>query len=229
MPGEELQYGYIGIEQVVWLQLSLYVLRMNLHIIIFNMYAGRSKYRVIVRAESIEVLRIYFGGTVAACQVILKEDTYFRHDRPAVGMPGSGNFDTCQQIFFTVGTEHADRKLRTREDDGLVEALEHKTESGCGVGHGIRAVKDDKARILIVVVADNAYEFAPGIRIHIRRIHRRIELIGRDVIVEALQFGNMLEQVGEIEIFQCTCFRIFYHSDSSARVNQENGRIICFL
>lgn len=84
----------------MWLQLSLYVLRMNLHIIIFNMYAGRSKYRVIVRAESIEVLRIYFGGTVAACQVILKEDTYFRHDRPARWDAGQWQFRYLSADFL---------------------------------------------------------------------------------------------------------------------------------
>ncbi len=50
------------------------------------------------------------------------------------------------RFSFTVGAEHADGKLRAREDDGLVEALEHKAECGCGVGHGVRAVQDDEAR-----------------------------------------------------------------------------------
>ena len=89
-------------------------------------------------------------------------------------------------------------------------------------------MQDDKAVEVFVVVIYNCDNFGPQGRFHVRGVDRRIELIGRDVIVEALQFGNMLEQVGEIEIFQCTCFRIFYHSDSSAGVNQENGRIICF-
>ena len=51
--------------------------RMNLHIIIFNMYTGGSEYRIIEGTESIEVLRVHFGGTVAAHQVVFEEDADF--------------------------------------------------------------------------------------------------------------------------------------------------------
>ena len=85
---------------------------MNLHIIIFNMYAGRSKYRVIVRAESIEVLRIYFGGTVAAHQVVFEEDADFGYDGLSVGVAVGGYFDAGQQVFLAVCAEHANGQLR---------------------------------------------------------------------------------------------------------------------
>ena len=75
------------------------------------MYTGGSKYRIIVRAESVEVFRIYFGSAVAAHQVIFKKDTYFRYDRPSAGMTGGGYFNTRQQVFLTVGTKHTDGKL----------------------------------------------------------------------------------------------------------------------
>lgn len=40
------------------------------------------------------------------------------------------------------------------------------------------------------------------------------------MVVEALQFGNMLQQLVEVEVLKRTGLRIFYHSDSSASVNQ---------
>ena len=67
--------------------------RMNLHIIIFNMYTGGSEYRIIEGTESIEVLRVHFGGTVAAHQVVFEEDADFGYDGLSVGVAVGGYFD----------------------------------------------------------------------------------------------------------------------------------------
>lgn len=92
-------------------QLLLYAVRMNLHIIIFDMYAGGSEHGIIERTEGVEILGVYLGGAVAAHQVILEEDTYLRYDRPPVGMPGGGDFDACQQVLLAVRAQYADREL----------------------------------------------------------------------------------------------------------------------
>ena len=190
--GEELQYGNIGIEQVVRLQPALCAFRMNLHIVIFDVYAGGGEYGIIERTESVEVFGIDFGGAVAAHQVILEKDAHFRYKGTSAGMPRCGDLDTRQQVLLAVRTEHADGKLRPGEDDGLVEPFEHEAEGRCCVGHGVRSMKDDKAGVPFVVVADDAYEFAPGIRIHVRRVHGRVELIGVYAERKILEFGHML-------------------------------------
>ena len=73
---------------------------MNLHIIIFNMYTGGSEYRIIEGTESIEVLRVHFGGTVAAHQVVFEEDADFGYDGLSVGVAVGGYFDAGQQVFL---------------------------------------------------------------------------------------------------------------------------------
>ena len=78
------------------LQFAGSAVRMNLHIIIFNMYTGGSEYRIIEGAESIEVLRIHFGGTVAAHQVVFEENADFGDDGASVGVAGGSYFDTGQ-------------------------------------------------------------------------------------------------------------------------------------
>ena len=53
-------------------------------------------------------------------------------------------------------------------------------------------MQDDEAVEIVVVVVDDFYNLCPEGRLHIGRVDRWVELIGRDAVVEALQFGNML-------------------------------------
>ena len=55
---------------------------------------------------------------------------------------------------------------------------------------------------MVVVVADDAYQFAPGIGVHVRGIHGRVELISVDTERKSLKFGNMFLQLLEVEAFQ---------------------------
>ena len=80
--------------------------------IIFNMYTGGSEYRIIEGTESIEVLRVHFGGTVAAHQVVFEEDADFGYDGLSVGVAVGGYFDAGQQVFLAVCAEHANGQLR---------------------------------------------------------------------------------------------------------------------
>lgn len=89
-------------------------------------------------------------------------------------------------------------------------------------------MQDDEAVEKVVVIIYYLDNLCPQRGFHVGGVDGRVELVGRDTVVEAFQFGNVLEQVVEIEILEGTCFGVFYHSDSSARVNQEYGRVICF-
>ena len=79
-------------------------------------------------------------------------------------------------------------------------------------------MQDDEACILVVVVADDAYQFAPSIGVHVRGIHGWVELISVDTERKSLKFGNMFLQLLEVEAFQGAGFCILYHSDSSTGV-----------
>ena len=69
-------------------------------------------------------------------------------------------------------------------------------------------MQDDEACILVVVVADDAYQFAPGIGVHVRGIHGWVELISVDTERKSLKFGNMFLQLLEVEAFQGAGFCI---------------------
>ena len=73
---------------------------------------------------------------------------------------------------------------------------------------------------IIVIVVDDLNDFCPHRGFHVGRIDRRIELVGRDAVIETFQFGYMLEKMVEIEIFKRTGLGIFYHTDGSTSVNQ---------
>ena len=81
-------------------------------------------------------------------------------------------------------------------------------------------MKDDKTVEIVIIVVDNLYDFCPKRRLHVRRVDGRIELVGRDAIIETFQFGNMFEKMVEVEIFKRTCLRVFYHTDGSASIYQ---------
>ena len=134
-------------------------------------------------------------------------------------MLGGGYFDGSNQVFLSVRAQGSDRQLRTGKDNRLREVFEHEAERRCRIRHRVGAVQDDKAVKVIVVIIYDFDNLGPQRRFHIRGVDGRVELIGRDAVVEAFQFGDMLEQVVEIEIFQCAGFRVFHHSDSSACVN----------
>lgn len=63
-------------------------------------------------------------------------------------------------------------------------------------------MQDDEACILVVVVADDAYQFAPSIGVHVRGIHGWVELISVDTERKSLKFGNMFLQLLEVEAFR---------------------------
>lgn len=96
MPGNSFENGDVGVEQEVRFQFAADAVGMNLHIIIFNMYTCRSQYRIVVRAEGVEVFGIDFGCPVSTHQVVLEEDTYFGHDGAAVAVAGCGYLDAGQ-------------------------------------------------------------------------------------------------------------------------------------
>ena len=53
-------------------------------------------------------------------------------------------------------------------------------------------------------------------------------MVGGDAVVETFQFGDMLEEVVEIKVFECAGLRIFYHTNGATGINQQYGWIVVF-
>ena len=81
-----------------------------------------------------------------------------------------------------------------------------------------RFLQDDESRIAVVVLADDAHQPLPSLGIHVRRVHRRIELIRVDTETEVVQLGDVLLELLHGEVFQRTRLGVFYHSDSTTGV-----------
>jgi hypothetical protein len=62
-------------------------------------------------------------------------------------------------------------------------------------------VQNDKAIEVVIIIVDDLYEFCPVKRFHIRRVNRRVELIGGDPVIKTLQFGDVFQQVVKVEVF----------------------------
>ena len=101
---EKCQHNHIRVVQEVGFQWFGIIRFMYLVVFIFNMDACSCQKRIIVGTESIEVLRIDFGGTVAAQQVVFEDDTHFGYDSRSIRMLGCSNLDGSNQVFLTVGT-----------------------------------------------------------------------------------------------------------------------------
>ncbi len=226
--GEEGDDHDVGVEEVVGRHGARRVGAMDEMLVVADVYAYLCQYGIVVRTEGVEVFGIDFGGAVAAHQLVLEEDAHFGDNGGAVGMLGGGNLEGGDEVLLPVGAQGADGQLRARKDDGLAKVFEHKAKGGGGVCHRVRPVQYDEAVEVVVIVVDNLDDFRPVSRFHIRRVDGRVELIGCNTVVEALQLGHVDKQLVEVEGFERTGFCILYHSDGSTGINQQDGWIIDF-
>lgn len=158
--GKEGEHYDIGVEKVVRLHGARRVGASDEVLVIADMDACLCQWGIVEGAESVEILGIDFGGTVAPHQLVLEEDAHFRDDRSTVRMLGGGYFNGGDEVLFPVGAQGADGKLGTGEDDRLGKVLEHETEGGGCIGHGVGTVQDDEAVEVVVVVVDDFTIFA---------------------------------------------------------------------
>lgn len=226
--GKEGEDDHVRVEKIVRLHGTSGVGAADEVLVVADVDACLCQWGIVERAEGVEVLRIDFGGAVAAHQFVFEKDAHFGDDGQAVGTLGGGNLDGGDEVLLAIGAQGADGELRAGEDDGFGKVLEHEAEGGCRVGHGVGAVEDDEAVEVIVVIVYDFDNLCPQRGFHIRGVDGRVELIGGDAVVEAFQLGDVQKQVVEVEVFECTGFGVFYHSDSSSGVNQEDGRVISF-
>lgn len=217
--GKELQNGDVPVEQVVGFERTAGYGPVDMGRVVFDGDAGVGQHGIIVGAESVEVVGADFAGTIAPEQVVFEEDAYFGYDGLVVFF-GGGYLDGGDEVFFSVGAEHADGQLRAGQDDGLAQVFEHEAEGGSGIGHRVGTVQDDKAVVIMVIFGDDAYDLLPGFGAHFGRVHRRVELQGGHLAAQFVEFGNVFAQMLKIKGFERACFGVAYHADGSSGVDQ---------
>ena len=219
--GEEFQHHDVGVHQVVGTQRFVGDAG-DLVLVVVDVHAHLGQRRVVGRHEGVEALGTDFGGAVAAQQVVAEEDTHLGYQRFAGAVFGGGYFDGGDEVFLTVGAQHADGQLRAGEDDGLVEVLEHEAQGRCRVGHCVGTVQHDKAVEQVVVVGDDVHEFHPRTGFDFRRVDGGLELYGRDGESELSQLGDLVEEMVKVERFETSRLAVLYHSDGTTGVNDKN-------
>ena len=198
---EEGEHHDVRVEQVVRLERPRGVGTADAFRFELDVDAAMSQAGVVERLEGVELLRVDFGGAVAAHQVPFEIDAHFGHGGAAVGILCGCDFDGRDEVLLPVRAEHAHGELRAGKDDRFAQVLEHEAHGRGRVGHGVRAVEDDETVVLVIIPFHDAHQPCPMVRLHVRRVNGRVEGIGVDVAVEAFQFGHERQQVVEVEAF----------------------------
>ena len=195
-------------------------------LLVFDVYARVCQRGEVVRAEGIEAFGVDFHGAVAAQQAAFEEDTHLRHHGSPVLILCGGNFDAGQEIFLAVGAQLSDGELRAGDDNGFAEVFEHETQGRGCVGHRVRAVQQHEAVVGIVMVGNDMRHLHPVARFHVAGIYGRVEGERVNVIIEAFQFGHVVSELLEVEVFERAGLGIFDHADGPARVDDKDVRVL---
>ena len=189
-----------------------------------NVETDFCQWRIVVALEGIEVVGTHLGASVSAPQVVLEENSHLLHHRVAVLVARSSHLEGGDKIFLTVGAHLADRKLRTGDDDRLVQVFEHETQRRRGESHGVGAVKHHEAIEIVVVILNGSSHIAPVRRSHGSTVDGRIELDIVNLEIEHLDFRHIVDKMREVERLQRMCHRVLNHSDCAAGVDDEDFR-----
>ena len=108
-----------------------------------------AQHGVIDGGEGLEALGVGLLSPGAQDDLAVEDDADAGHLR-------RGGAEGVLQVDLGVCGVEADGLLGAGEDDGLGAALDEVGEPGGGVGHGVRAVGEDEAVVLLVVLPDAA-------------------------------------------------------------------------
>ncbi|MNQ72242.1 hypothetical protein D3C85_869410 [compost metagenome] len=123
--------------------------------------AGIEQRRVVRRIEGVEAVRVHLLAAVAAIELIVEKQRHLV-DR-VVGRDVEG----VEQVLLAVGAQLGERDLGAGDDDRLVQIFEHEGEGRGGERHGVGAVQDHEAVVLLVVVTNVLGDALPVRRGHV--------------------------------------------------------------
>ena len=109
----------VVIEEIVGTEGLLRVGTMDEGFFKLDVDASISQMMKIVRAKSVEALRVNLSGAVATKEFILKEDADLGHHRFSIWASGCSNLNAGEEIFLTIGTQLAYGQLTSSDDHGF--------------------------------------------------------------------------------------------------------------
>ena len=177
-------------------------------------YIASTKEGLVLEVDEYQDLRRKKGEVV---------DAYFRDFSMSVSVFSCGYFHGRDYVFPSVSPRSAYRELAPREYDRLGKAFRHETQGRCRVCHGVGPVQYHEAVISVIFVTDEPGEGLPCGRFYICGIYDRVEGAVVYPVREFTQFGDLFQNLGEVERFQRLLRRVYLHSDGSAGIDEQNG------
>ncbi len=213
--GEEFKDGHAGVEVLAHLQ------RLGGHgleeaFLEGDVDAGLGQGRVVVGLEGVEVLGVDFGAAVAAVEVALEEDA----DLGDGDQPGGGYLEGADDVLAAVGAQHAQRQLAAGEDDGLAEVLEHEAQGRGGIGHGVGAVEDHEAVVVVVLALDDVGDVDPERGSHVAGVYDVVQRHRVDAVLAAFELRHGVVDAVEGKRMQRPVL-VLHHADGAAGINNQ--------
>ena len=119
-----------------------------------------------------EIREIDAGERVVALVALFlsagsRNDFSVKYDGHAVGAFGGSKTQAVQKVCSCVRHIEVDGLLRACDHDGLAGMLDKIGHGSSCVGHGIGAVADYEAVIIVIILFQNLSKFQPVLRVHI--------------------------------------------------------------
>ena len=207
--GDELEHEHAGVEPVVKLRRACGLLRDVIH----DLPAAQDGRLGIVDArKGVVALRAHLACARAENDLVVKDDVH------AAGAVIAGIEKGVAQVLARVGVLVEDRLLRAGDDDGLGVVL-NQVRQRRRVGHRVRAVREDKAVVSVIVLAHAGRHLQPVAAVDVRAVAVH-ELHGVDP-AQLLEFRHLGEQFLGRELRGESVGRLF-GCDRAAGGDHEN-------
>ena len=127
------------------------------------------------RGKGVKTIGVGFGGTVTAIQTIVEEQRHF------VNRVIRRHVQGVQQVDLPVRAQLRQRDLRPGDDNRLAQVLQHEGERRGGKRHGVGAVQDHEAVVLVVMGFNVIRDMLPVFRRHVGGVHQRLVFVDSKV------------------------------------------------
>ena len=192
------------------------------------------------RLEGVEAGRVVLARAVAAEELVVEVDAHLG-DGPAERRRVRREAQRSEEVVEAIVPQLHQGDLRAREDHRLLQPLEHEAQGRGGVRHGVGAVEDHEAVVVLHARADVAGDLRPRREIEVRRVQERLVLdhlvlhassvskggrgeAGKGRVTELRQ---LLEELGERRAVGLVAARPLAHADRAAGVEEEDlGRFV---